>query len=253
MNNDNHSFQTLLESLGFSNAMARTYRALLELDRASIRKVSERSGVNRGTTYDALKLLVNEGLVITRQSGERNYYSAESPEKIYDLIRDKRKDLWRSQQQALKIIPEILVNNAHPQGRPLVKYYEDDGGVVMILRDVLRTCGQLEVAEYCAYSTRPVRKYLYRKFPNFTRRRVEENIKVRVIAVGEGGEPADMSERKWLPEPDKTGISSYTLIYGDKVAQISISSDFTPYGVVIEDLGSANLQRLLFNQLWSKL
>ena len=129
----------------------------------------------------------------------------------------------------------------------------DDEGVVTILKDVLHSCGQLDNPEYYAFSSRPLRQYMYRKFPNFTKRRIEEGINVKVIAVGEGGERADASERKWLPEPNKAGISSYILIYGNKVANISISNDFTPYGVVIEDEGVASMQRLLFNQLWAQL
>jgi hypothetical protein len=82
---------------------------------------------------------------------------------------------------------------------------------------------------------------------------VGEGIRVKVIAIGEGGEPAAESERKWLPEPENGEISSYTIIYGDKVASFSISADFTPYGVVIEDNGLSAMQRLLFIQLWDKL
>lgn len=253
MNDDKFTVQKLLGELGFSEAEGETYWALLNLENVSIRKVSQRSGINRGTTYDALKRLLAAGLATTRRAGEREYYSAESPEKIYDLIRDRRKELWQVQQRAQKVIPEVLARKARPQGRPLVKYYEDDDGVVAILKDVLQTCGQLAEPAYYAYSSRPLRKYLYRKFPQFTERRVAEGIAVKVIAVGEGSDTEGLSERKWLAEPDESLISSYMLIYGDKVAHISISSDLTPYGVVVEDDGTANMQRLLFEQLWATI
>jgi sugar-specific transcriptional regulator TrmB len=253
MTDDKMTIQLLLRNLGFSEAEAETYWALLNLETVSIRKVAEQSGINRGTTYEAIKSLVTAGLVHARRSGQREYFSAESPEKIYDLIRDRRKELWHVQQQAQQYIPELLAKKARPQGRPLVRYYEDDEGVVTILRDVLLTCGQLENPEYYAYSSRPLRSYLYRKFPQFTERRLKENIAVKVIAVGEGGDPVAASERKWLPEPENGTTSSYTIIYGDKVANISISSDFTPYGVVIEDAGTAAMQRLLFERLWQNL
>lgn len=253
MNDDKITVQKLLLELGFSVAEAETYWTLLNLETVSIRKVAERSGINRGTTYDAIKQLVIAGLASSRKAGEREYYAAESPEKIYDLIRDKRKDLWHSQQQAQKLIPELLARKARPLGRPLVKYYEDDEGVVAILRDVLQTCGQLTVPEYCVYSSQPMRQYLYRKFPQFTERRVKEGIAVKVIAVGEGGDPAAVAERKWLPHTGVDEISSYTIIYADKIAHISISNDYTPYGVVIEDAGAASMERLLFDRLWQTI
>lgn len=239
--------------LGFSKAEAEIYWALLNLETVSVRKAAAASGINRGTSYEAIKKLLNSGLVTARRVGVREYFTAESPDKINDLIRDRRKDLLQVQQQASKLIPELLARQARPQGRPLVKYYEGDEGVVTVLRDVLQTCGRMQKPEYYVYSSRPLRQYLYRKFPQFTDRRVREGIAVRVIAVGEGGDPADVSQRKWLAEPKGGEISSYTIIYGDKVANISISSDYTPYAVVVEDAGAAAMQRLLFERLWASL
>jgi len=253
MKDDKLTVQSLLAELGFTTAEAETYWALLNLETVSIRKVAELSGINRGTTYDAIKRLLAAGLAHARKSGEREYYSAESPEKIYDIIREQRKHLVDAQRQAQVLIPELLARKARPQGRPLVRYYEDDEGVVAILKDVLQTCAQLETPEYRVYSSRELRQYLYRKFPQFTERRVQEGITVKAIAIGQGGEPAEMSARKWLNDAAETGVSSYMLIYGDKVAHISISSDYTPYGVVIEDHGTAAMQRLLFEQIWSQL
>lgn len=253
MNYDKKVANFLLNQLGLDNNEAVTYLALLDLDAVSIRKVADHTGINRGTTHEIIKRLVNQGLVSVRTSGKREYYSAESPEKIYDIIRDKRKSLLQTQELANDIVPKLLARAARPEGRPIVKYYEDNEGIVTILNDVLQTCGQLPQPEYYAYSSRPLRQYLYRKFPTFTERRIKEGISVKVIAIGEGGDPAAISERKWLSEPPESNISSYTLIYGNKVAQISISKDFTPYGVVIEDVGAASMQKLLFENLWEHL
>lgn len=253
MNDSQNIASTLLGQLGLDTSEAATYLALLDLEAVSIRKVADQTGINRGTTHEVMKRLVNQGLVSVRTSGKREYYSAESPEKIYDLIRDKRKNLLQTQELAKDIVPKLLAHAARPEGRPVVKYYEDNEGIVTVLNDVLRTCVQLSNPEYYAYSSRPLRQYLYKKFPTFTERRIKEGISVKVIAVGEGGDPAAISERKWLSEPPASNISSYTLIYGNKVAQISISKDFTPYGVVIEDAGTASMQKLLFENLWKQL
>lgn len=253
MNDDKITIQDLLIELGFSTVDAETYWTLLDLEVVSVRKVAERSGINRGTTYEAIKRLVAAGLVHARRSGQREYYNAESPEKIYDLIRDKRKALWRTQQRAQQLVPKLLAHTAQPQGKPLVKYYEGDQGVVAVLKDVLQTCGQLKYPTYCVYSSRPLRHYLYRKFPEFTDQRIREGIGVRVIAIGEGGDPTAQSERKWLPEPSDSAAASYVILYGDKVASIAIADGYTPYCVLIEDAGAAAMQRLLFDSLWAAL
>lgn len=250
---DTSNLVDILQELGVPRTEAITYTALMDMESTSIRKIAAVTGINRGTTYEALKNLVTYGLVSVKQNGQREQYTAESPEVIYDIIREKRRDLADISTAAKSVIPDLLARKAGEQGRPLVRYYEGDAGVTTILKDVLQTCRMLNKPEYYAYSSRPVRQYLYRKYPQFTERRIAEGIKVKVIAVGEGGDEAPNSERKWLSEPPKGDISSYTLIYGAKVAVISIASDDTPYGVVIEDAGAAALQRLLFNRLWETI
>ncbi len=253
MKNGKVSVELVLTQLGLSENESKTYAALFELESASIRKVADKTGINRGTTYEAIKNLVGHGLASVRQAGKREQYAAESPEKIYDIIRDKRKDLLRIQQDSKKLVPALLARTARDQGGPLVRYYEDEDGVATILRDVLQTCSQLEYPSYHVYSSQALRKFLYRKFPKFTERRIAEGIFVKVIAIGRGGKNDELSERRWLPDQPEVQISSYTLIYGNKVAVISISDNLTPYGVVIEDESNASMHRLIFEQLWTTL
>ncbi|HEX8182735.1 MAG TPA: helix-turn-helix domain-containing protein [Candidatus Saccharimonadales bacterium] len=253
MHHDTQTIISLLTDLGLSENEAATYAALLRLESTSIRKIAAETEINRGTTYDALKKLTTFGLVSIKQNGKREQYTAESPERIYDIIREKRRDLVDIAEDAKKIVPGLLARQAHSEGRPLVKYYEGDGGVTTILKDVLQTCRMLDIPEYYAYSSSQVRRYLYKEFPQFTERRVAEDIRVKVIAVGAGGDEAPKAARKWLAEPPSGSISSYTIVYGSKVATISITSDDTPYGVIVDDLGAAAMQRLLFEQLWETL
>lgn len=253
MGHDNTSIVGLLTSLGIHKNEALTYAALLQIDSVSIRKIAAHTGINRGTTYEALKKLVSIGLVSIKQNGKREQYTVESPEKIYDIIRDKRRDLLSAGTAAKTVIPDLLARKKTPSGGPIVRYYQDDDGIALILKDVLSTCASLSDPLYHAYSSSPVRRYLYRRYPRFTERRITQDIKVKVIAVGEGGEVTEKSERKWLSNPPEGGISSYTIIYADKIAVISITSDNTPYGVVVEDAGAAAMQRLLFEQLWKTL
>jgi sugar-specific transcriptional regulator TrmB len=254
MNNDRHDIVTLLGGLGIGRNEAVTYAALLKIDSVSIRKIAVSTGINRGTTYDALKKLVTIGLVSVKRHGTREHYTAEPPEKIFDIIKDKRHELLSTTIAAKEIVPELAALKANPTGgQPLVRFYENDEGVVAILKDVLQTCRTLSKPEYYAYSSGPIRKYLYRKFPQFTNRRIDENIHVKVIAMGEGGEITENSERRWIRDETSGSDFSYMIIYGNKVGIISITDEKVPYGVVIEDVGGASMQRLLFNQLWNYL
>lgn len=242
----------LLEQLGLQTDEATVYSSMLELPQASIRKISDASNINRGAVYESLKNLVSLGLVRHHQKGQRVAYAAEDPSKIFELIKDKRKNLLNAQAAAEKIVPLLKSKRSQDDGAPLVRYYEDDEGIVAILKDVLRTTALLDTPEYFVYSSLPLRQYLYRKFPSFTDRRIAEGIHVKVIAIGEGGDKMPASERRWLKD-SADDSASYTVIYGNKVASISISADSTPYGVVIEDKGVSHMQKLIFEQLWQSL
>lgn len=253
MKNDTNGLVELLESLGVVRADALTYTALLNLKSTSIRKIAAETGVNRGTTYEALKRLTELGLVSVRQNGKREQYTAESPESIYEIIRDRRRDLLDISEDAKRIIPDVLARKASVEGRPLVRYYEGESGVTTILKDVLQTCRHMSDPEYIVYSSSKIRHLLYRQFPQFTERRIAEGIRVKVIAIGAGGDEVRKAERKWVSEPSGGGLSSYTIVYGNKVATISVAANDMPYGVIIEDAGAAAMQSLLFEQLWCTL
>lgn len=242
----------LLIQIGLDDEEAAVYIAMLGLDSVSIRKIADKSNINRGKVYELLKNLVDHGLASKRHEGKRDYYVAESPQKILVLLQDKRKDLWKAQLDAKVLIPKLLASQSRAEGGPVVKYFDDDEGVVAILNDVLQTTRQLDCPEYLAYSSKPIRQYLYREFPGFTDKRIEEGVGVRVIAVGEGGDDAQNAERRWIDLPTNE-LTSYVLIYGTKVANISIAEDNTPYGVVVDDKSVADMHKLIFYQVWSKL
>jgi len=245
--------ESILTKLGLTQQDAQVYMALLKAGPTSIRQVAKATKINRGTTYEALKRLVNLGLVGSRTQGNRGHYFAEPPQKINDLIDEKQHEINQIKGQASELISTLKAFGDWNVGGPKVRFFEDDEGVVAILKDVLTTTAKLEPKDYCVYSSRALRQYIYRRFPGFTKRRVKEGIFVRTIAIGTGGDPLQTAERKWLPESKNESSSSYNLIYGDKFALISVSSDLTPYGVVIEDAGVAAMQRLLFNNLWHSL
>lgn len=245
--------ETLLQGLGLHPNEAKIYLALLKSESSSIRQAATEADINRGTAYEAIKNLVSIGLVNYKIIGSRAKYSAEDPAKIHQIIEDKQAELAKLKAASDKILPSLQAFSKSLAEAPKVKFYEGDEGIANILRDVLATAAALDEKEYYVYSSRTLRQYLYRRFPNFTVRRINEGIFAKVIGIGTGGDPAELSERKIIEDDNYETSSSYNIIYGDKIALISVSRDLTPYGVVIEEPGVAAMQRLLFTQLWDSL
>ncbi|MEM9254438.1 MAG: helix-turn-helix domain-containing protein [Pseudomonadota bacterium] len=241
-----------LSHLGLDKRQVRIYRALHKLGPASIRDVAAEAGVNRGTTYETLKQLVTQGLVSYLPKGRRRVFQAEDPERLLSLGESKQQALAQAMEDLRKNIIPALKQSRTEFSPGNVRFYEGDDGVELVLRDILDSTARQANRAYAVISTKTLREHLYRPFPNFTRTRVEKGIEVRVIAVGEGGDDAELAERKWLPAGAGTD-ASYIAIYPPKVAMITLADRNYPVIVIIDSAAIASTQQLLFDTLWDLL
>jgi len=242
-----------LSRLGINARQADVYLALVRHGPASIRDVATAAGINRGTTYETLKHLRDMGLVSYFPKGKRRYFCAEPPELLLKLAEDRRHEV----DAAISSLREDVVPDLQAMAPELatinVHHYEGDDGIEFVLRDILRTVGDQPDKRYRVYSSRLIRKYLYRPFPNFTRQRVQKRIHVNVIAIGEGGEDAPLAARKWLPSSTADSAASYVAIYPPKCAFISIVKGDYPTAVILDSEAIALAQKIAFDTLWDRL
>lgn len=240
----------LLKKIGFSDKSAPVYLALLTLGPSPVRKLAEYTGFNRGTTYDILKWLQDEGLVNFYNKDTKQYFVAEDPEKLHQIVRARKEELSNVDTKLDRMIPELQALYNSGGERPVARYYSAEE-IPQILQDVLDTCEAQDESLYRIYSTEGIREYLYQGFETFSDARVSKNIGVRVIAIGEGGELRGLDERKWLKASSVT--PTYIIVYPGKTAYISLNAKKEPIGVVIENPGVYETQKLVFDTLWSTL
>lgn len=240
----------ILKKLDFSDKCIKTYLTLLRLGPASVRDLAQASGLNRGSVYDALQWLEGKGLVGFYKQETRQTFVAEDPAKLKRLALEKRLELESTEKRLEPMTLELqAVYNSGGQ-RPVARYYEKKE-LNNILEDILNVC-QLDLeATYRIYSAEGVREYLYRDFPSFSDARIAKGIKVKVIALGAGGELRGFDERKWLSGVRETG--TYIIIYPGKTAYISLDARSQPVGVVIENQGVFETQKNIFDELWKKI
>ncbi|MBU0707302.1 TrmB family transcriptional regulator [Patescibacteria group bacterium] len=240
-----------LQKFGFSDKEISVYLALLQQGPSSVRKIATAAKVNRGTTYDILKSLRQRGLVSYYHQDKHQYFVAEDPEKLKQLHDTKQQELDESKKELKDLIPELKSIYEKQDDKPVVKFYEGHSGIKTILTDVLDTMSSVSQKKYCVYSSFNIRSYLYYDFPNFSKERIKRKISVKIIALGEGGEPLGLDERRWLSQ--KKGSPTYIIIYDKKTALISVTKDKIPMGIIIEDSGLAQTQKFLFEQQWKNL
>lgn len=239
------------KSIGLEKRDMLVYEALYKLNNCSLRAIAEETGLNRGTVYEIIKKLTSMGLATFTIVGQRRRYSAAPPDTFVALIREQQDTLRRAEQTA-ELYAAQFKHAPHIAGlEKFAAFYEGDEGVAAILRDVLSTNTSL----YHVISSRAVSEFLYNNFPNFSRQRIKQKMFVHVIAVGRSKEEtiAHAERRQLVTDQPSTAPRGYTIIYGPKTAFITLNDQNVPFGIVINNQGIADTQRLLFNQLWQTL
>lgn len=240
----------LIKKLGFSDKAASIYLELLRLGPISVRKLADKLDMNRGTVYDSLKNLQEEGLVNFYERDARKFFVAEDPNRLQDLVERQSLKLKEADNKLRAIIPELKSIYFKGGERPVSRYYSQTE-IHFILEDVLSVVERSEEKLYRIYSVAGIREYLYDDFSSFSDERVAKGIKVKAIAIGAGGELRGLDERKWLDlSIDKP---TYIIIYFGKTAYISLDAKDEPVGVVIENEGVYKMQKEIFDELWKKI
>lgn len=244
----------ILEEFGLSAKEIEVYLSLLELGPSPARAVARKSGVNRGTAYDILRKLVELGLASFYRKGKQ-HFTAEQPERLIDAVEEKQSRLQKLKLNITDKLPELKAMFVQQGGRPTIRVYEGSKGVKKILEDVLHTLSEMQHKEYYVYSssTAKERQTVYHDFPLFNERRKEKGINVKTISLGEGGELSGLDERKWLNTNKNKSGATHEIIYGGKIAHIGLDSSSAAFGVIVENKDIYETQRIIFEQLWTKL
>ena len=243
--------ENVLKQLGFSDKAITVYLACLRLGPSPVRRIAEAATINRGTTYDILRELITQGLVSYYHQEKKQYFIAEDPGKLADVVRHREEELAATRTALSDIVPQLRSMHDTAGGKPVARFAEGHAGVKGILADVIATCQAADVKEYAVYSSAQIREHLYKLYQNFTKDRIKAGIQVKVIALGPGGETRGLDERKWLKTEQPA--PTYQIIYPGKLALITVDSSGTPIGVTIEDENLSQTQRILFDALWEKL
>lgn len=242
---------SLLKKLGLTDKEIAIYLKVLEYGSLSVRRLAELTGINRGTAYDVLKKLEEDGLVRYQDRNGRQYFAAEEPEILEELLDKKMRDLNDTKEQMIGLIPELKALAGKKDLRPVSKYYEGKEGIRNVLDDILEHVP--EGGEYYVYSTLGVREDIYEAYPEFNNRRVKQKIKASTISLAQGGSTYGLDERRWLEVGADGKNLTYIIMYANKCAFIARDALGQVVVVLIENEMIYETQKAIFMNLWNVL
>ncbi len=241
--------QALL-ALNFTDKEANIYLALLEMGKGRASQIARKASINRSTAYVILDILIGKGLVNMLGKEPRQEYTAESPQKIIDYLKNKFEQDKEALEQAQKILPEL--ESFHNKGnRPKVKFYEGEKGLIEVYETTLTSSEKIR-----AYGgVEDMRLALPKYFETYMNRRAGKEIGIRAIFADTPKARElvafDMEQKRKsaLVPPEKYYSSPEFNFFDDKVMIVSYREKLA---IIIESKEIADGMKKMFDLAWQE-
>ncbi|OGD33402.1 hypothetical protein A2833_03270 [Candidatus Azambacteria bacterium RIFCSPHIGHO2_01_FULL_44_55] len=239
-----------LKKLGLSDKEIKVYLALLELGEAAVQKISQKSKVNRATTYVILEGLAKKSLVSEIEKEGKTLYGAQDPEFLFNLFKFQEREIKEKEAEFKKVLPELkAIFNLAPQ-KPRVRFFEGKEGLKAIQEDILKE-KNAEINEF--YSSDDIHRIFDKEELNkFAQKRAAQKIKAKAFYTRAAGplesiKFTELNEIKYLSQKQYP-LHVDIIIYGDKIGLISLKDPLM--SVIVENKELASAMRSIFRVLW---
>lgn len=246
--------QDKLKQLGLSENEAKTYMAMLELGPSVVVEIARKAQINRPTAYVQIESLNKKGLVSSQTKGKKQYFIAESPDKLELLIENELKTVEDKKNELNNFLPELLNLFNTSEQRPHVKFFEGKEGVLALQKEFLKTTDDTPIYGITSLDN------IFEIFPEFEntyiKKRVQKKIYTKTIYTSQRGpilknsDESSLRESKYV-ESDKLPLGVDITIFKDKVAIVALKGKIS--GTLIEHKEIADSFRAIFELVWSKI
>jgi len=109
-----------LKNLGLTDYETKVYLALLEIGEGTSGDIIKKADIHTGKIYEILESLKNKGLISEILKNKIKTYSATQPERIFDYLNVKKKELEKTESDISAIMP-LLLEKVKSAGKKPVK------------------------------------------------------------------------------------------------------------------------------------
>ena len=245
--NKNQTIETL-EDIGLSENEARVYLACLGLGPTTAINIAKTTEIKRPTVYTVIESLKTRGLLSIEVRGFKKKFVAERPEKLEEVLELKRNKFK-------KLLPDLkALQNAKDDGG-FIRYFEGMEGIKSIYESMIS-----DIKPHEDYSVIGNMEYLLsldkKFFEDFFERRARLNINLRILVQrNTGGDWFKKYEKnmnaqvKYLPASTK--INTNLVIIPRRMLIHELTEPIK--GIVIENKRTIDMQRELFEIMWSSI
>lgn len=243
--------ESVLKNIGLSDKEARVYLTALELGEESVQNIARKAKINRPTAYNMIRALMKRGLMSTIEKGKKQYFNAESPERLMNLVKAKEEEYKLLERSVSEVLPELKAVFNKAGEKPRIRYFEGKEGLKEIQKDIIDSKPKELLEIYSVDEVRAV--FTEEESRNQWKQvRIVNNTNIKHIYNRSLG-PFDLKQRdriineKWVSEEDFP-FTSDVGIYNDKVFIASLKGNLQ--GIIIENKEVAKTFTSFFKLAW---
>lgn len=232
------------KSLGLTNSEVRVYLTLLELGPSAAGKIVRKTQFHRGTTYALLERLAEKGLVSYIHSGGRTIFSAQDPDVMLDILKEREREVSL-------LIPKLQKLKAQKPPDMAATIFAGKRAIERVLDEMLvHLKGGGQYLDFGVSSL--LREVLGGYFILFHTRRLRWGIKSYVIfdeEIRKNGEILSLYRGEHRFFPKRLITLTDTIIYNDTIL-FFICTTHPPMAIVIKDKATAESYKNIFRFMW---
>jgi sugar-specific transcriptional regulator TrmB len=228
--------EKVLEKLGFSTNEIKVYLTLNDYGSTKAGKISRLAKIDRSSCYNALKSLIEKGLVSYVLIGRIKFFQATGPNRLLDYLREQEEDIK-------EVLPQLQARHKAAKIEGQVRLFKGIKGVKSIFLDIVRTGKN----NYVFGSEGQFSEKMPEFALQFDRLKKENKIRTQLIIRKDRTEcDSKTSEYRYLSKVSES--PAVTNIYGDKIAIIIWTDE--PEGIIIENKAAAKAYKSYFDFMW---
>jgi sugar-specific transcriptional regulator TrmB len=237
-----------LVNLGLSEKEARVYLAALELGKSAVQKISQKAGVNRATTYVIIEGLMKKGLMSSATEDKKQYFYAETPEKLSLLFKIQEAELKNKQEGLQKLLPNLKAISNIAEEKPVVRYFVGKEGLKSISEELSANKGE---PVRMAYSQDLIESVFSKEERTIMRKkRMAKKIKTKVLYNYKNQELPSTpdGERQKISEANFPIFCDIAIFGRDKVRIAALQKKII--GLIIENKEMHDSLKSIFDLAW---
>ncbi|VVB68159.1 HTH-type sugar sensing transcriptional regulator TrmBL1 [Candidatus Norongarragalina meridionalis] len=230
--------ETLMKACGLSRNEAKVYLALVKIGSSKAGRVSKEAAIDRTSTYNSLKGLMEKGLASYVTIGKVKWFQAAHPRNIREYLEGKLEEVT-------EIMPELEREYSAAKLQNNVRLYKGTKGVKTVLKMVLDARKESRVFG----SENQLDERMPEFAAKFKAQAAKRGIRTRsIVRKGRIVEKERLRDVRFITLESESPV--VTNIFGNKIAIIVWTE--TPEAILIDNADAAEAYRGYFDFMWNR-